>query len=177
MFTRRQTQIILSSQAAGSAPKKTTRKVKKLQRGSACRVTTACFAHITCLIEAAQHNADTWDTCPTCLQDFIGEVRLALAQARYNLALHEGKLEAAQCGRSSRISIAGVLRRLFRYIATARGSVGGEPHCQQRRRRQHINFHEKPGLSVNGQVSPCPASNDVKAAIKTLLEEEKVANA
>mmetsp|Transcript_2543 Transcript_2543/g.5424 ORF Transcript_2543/g.5424 Transcript_2543/m.5424 type:complete len:377 (-) Transcript_2543:462-1592(-) len=57
-----------------------------LVRGCACRGPTAGYAHIHCLIEAAKHNADTWDTCPTCLQDFTGDVQLALAKARWAIA-------------------------------------------------------------------------------------------
>ena len=59
----------------------------KLVRGCACRGPTAGFAHLRCLIEAAiKHNADTWDTCPTCIQDFTGDVRLGLARARWKIA-------------------------------------------------------------------------------------------
>jgi tetratricopeptide (TPR) repeat protein len=56
-----------------------------LMRGCACRG-TAGYAHIDCLTEAAKHNVDTWDTCPTCLQDFTGTVRLALARERWRIA-------------------------------------------------------------------------------------------
>jgi len=77
-------------------------QVDILVRGCACRGPTAGFTHLKCLVEAAKHNADIWNTCPTCIQDFTGEVRLGLARARWKIAhklpLEDGeRLNAADC--------------------------------------------------------------------------------
>lgn len=58
---------------------------RTLMRGCACRGPHAGFAHLDCLIMAALHNHETWDTCPNCKQDFTGRVRLGLAKARWEL--------------------------------------------------------------------------------------------
>jgi hypothetical protein len=58
----------------------------KLMRGCACRGPDAGFAHLSCLVKAAEHDQDTWDRCPTCRQDFTGEVRLEMARARWERA-------------------------------------------------------------------------------------------
>lgn len=55
----------------------------KLMRGCACRGQDAGYAHLTCLVEAALHDQDTWDRCPNCRQDFTGDVRLGLARTRW----------------------------------------------------------------------------------------------
>lgn len=62
-----------------------TRSRSKLIRGCACRGTDAGFAHLSCLVQAAKHDEDCWDVCPTCKQDFTGDVRLGLARARWEL--------------------------------------------------------------------------------------------
>jgi hypothetical protein len=67
-------------------------------RGCACRGSDAGFAHLSCLVETATHgddnddtdyryadDTDRWGVCPICKQDFTGEVRLGLAQARWKL--------------------------------------------------------------------------------------------
>lgn len=58
---------------------------RKLVRGCACRGTDAGFAHLSCLVQAARHDEDRWQVCPTCQQDFTGHVRLGLARARWKL--------------------------------------------------------------------------------------------
>ena len=57
----------------------------KLVRGCACRGAHAGFAHLSCLVQAAKHDEDRWDSCPTCKQDFTGDVRLGLARARWKI--------------------------------------------------------------------------------------------
>lgn len=36
-----------------------------------------------CLINAAVHDVARWTSCPTCLQDFTGEVEVGLSKARW----------------------------------------------------------------------------------------------
>ena len=57
----------------------------RLWRSCACRGPDAGFAHLHCLVEAAGYNADTWTTCPTCKQDFTGDLQLRLAQASWRM--------------------------------------------------------------------------------------------
>jgi hypothetical protein len=65
-----------------------------LLRGCACRG-SAGFAHLPCLVTAATYNPAIWVSCPTCKQDFFGEVRRGLAAARWELAaaLADGSTE------------------------------------------------------------------------------------
>jgi hypothetical protein len=50
--------------------------------GCGCRGSTG-LAHISCLVEAALHNMDSWTSCPMCKQDFTGECEIGLARARW----------------------------------------------------------------------------------------------
>jgi tetratricopeptide (TPR) repeat protein len=59
---------------------------RKLMRGCACRGPDAGFGHLRCLVQAAEHDQNTWDRCPTCRQDFTGELRLEMARARWEKA-------------------------------------------------------------------------------------------
>ncbi len=70
-----------------------------LRRNCACRG-GAGFAHIECLVRAAEHNVELWLECQTCKQRFFGDVKLQLAHARWERARNraEGddeRLEAA----------------------------------------------------------------------------------
>jgi tetratricopeptide (TPR) repeat protein len=53
-----------------------------LVRGCACRG-DAGFAHLRCLIKLARQDDDRWWSCPTCKQDYYGQVQLGLARARW----------------------------------------------------------------------------------------------
>jgi hypothetical protein len=44
--------------------------------GCGCRG-SAGFAHLPCLAEAAAHNPDAWQSCPTCLIDFSGPLQVS----------------------------------------------------------------------------------------------------
>lgn len=56
---------------------------QQLLRGCACRGTHAGYAHLSCLVAAAQYNAESWTVCSTCRQRFTGAVQLGLARARW----------------------------------------------------------------------------------------------
>lgn len=55
-----------------------------LETGCACRG-SAGLAHTSCLVSAAKHNVNIWNSCPTCKQFFTGEMDLALSRARWEL--------------------------------------------------------------------------------------------
>lgn len=76
-----------------------------LLRGCACRG-GAGFAHLACLVAAAQANAETWTRCPTCKQDWTGAVELGLSSARVELAarLPEGDGDAEKLMGDLRLS-------------------------------------------------------------------------
>ena len=50
--------------------------------GCACRG-SAGLAHLHCLVEAAEHNVESWTTCPVCRQEYTGEADVGLARTRW----------------------------------------------------------------------------------------------
>ena len=54
--------------------------------GCACRGSGAGWAHLPCLIRAAQHQPAMWDECPTCKHEYSGSMMLNLARTRARLA-------------------------------------------------------------------------------------------
>jgi tetratricopeptide (TPR) repeat protein len=75
-----------------------------LLRACACRGPDASFSHLPCLVKYAGANGTasrrkSWRQCPTCKQDYTGELQLGLARARWELvrgrAVEDGeRLEA-----------------------------------------------------------------------------------
>ena len=53
-----------------------------LSTGCACRGSGG-RAHVSCLVASAQHNVARWTSCPTCRQDWTGEMEGQLALARW----------------------------------------------------------------------------------------------
>jgi hypothetical protein len=51
--------------------------------GCGCRG-SAGFAHLPCLVSAAESNSDSWIYCPTCKQKYTGRAAFGLAQAAVN---------------------------------------------------------------------------------------------
>eukprot|EP01046_Picozoa_sp_COSAG06_P077370 COSAG06_NODE_25158_length_643_cov_1.720588_1_plen_155_part_10 len=52
-----------------------------LHGGCACRGSSG-FAHVACVAKAAQTTSDTmWQECPTCKQEWSGQMELGLARA------------------------------------------------------------------------------------------------
>lgn len=56
-----------------------------LSTGCACRG-SAGTVHLGCLVTMAEHNPESWNSCPTCKQEFKGTIIVPLAQARQQLA-------------------------------------------------------------------------------------------
>ena len=61
-----------------------------LLRACACRGPNASFSHLPCLVKYAGANdtasgGKSWRHCPTCKQDYTGELQLGLARARWEL--------------------------------------------------------------------------------------------
>ena len=54
-----------------------------LRRNCACRGSDAGFAHMDCLVRAAEANRNLWWECSVCNQDFFGDVQLGLARAHW----------------------------------------------------------------------------------------------
>jgi hypothetical protein len=71
----------MSCWVCGDGPRRT-RAGQLLHQGCGCRG-TAGFAHLPCLVEAAAHNPETWESCPTCLQAFSGALQLGLARSHW----------------------------------------------------------------------------------------------
>eukprot|EP01043_Picozoa_sp_COSAG02_P085787 COSAG02_NODE_23367_length_721_cov_0.726688_1_plen_155_part_10 len=42
--------------------------------------------HLSCAVQAAQHNEEWWYSCPTCTQQWTGELQLELGRKRWDLA-------------------------------------------------------------------------------------------
>lgn len=55
-----------------------------IHAGCGCRG-SAGICHLHCLVQAAQHDVDSWTTCPTCGQYFTGDADVGLARARWEL--------------------------------------------------------------------------------------------
>jgi hypothetical protein len=61
-----------------------------LLRACACRGPDASFSHLPCVVKYAGANdtasdGKSWYQCPTCKQDYTGELQLGLARARWEL--------------------------------------------------------------------------------------------
>ena len=54
-----------------------------LSTGCACRGSGG-RAHARCLVASALHDVSRWTYCPTCRQDWTGEMEVCLAQARWD---------------------------------------------------------------------------------------------
>ena len=74
----------MSCWVCGDGPRRT-RTGQLLHQGCGCRG-SAGVAHLPCLVEAAAHNPETWQSCPTCLHDFSGVLQLGLARAHWQEA-------------------------------------------------------------------------------------------
>ena len=55
-----------------------------IHAGCGCRGSSG-ISHLRCLVQAAQHDVDSWTTCPTCGQYFTGDADVGLARARWAL--------------------------------------------------------------------------------------------
>lgn len=55
-----------------------------LSTGCGCRG-SAGRAHVHCLVLAAEHNVELWTNCPTCRQEYTGEVDVLMAEMRWSL--------------------------------------------------------------------------------------------
>jgi hypothetical protein len=106
-----------------------------LVAGCACRG-SAGLAHVACVVAAAGHDISLWTHCPTCNQEFTGDMDVALARARWETV----------CGRpdddGERLFVANNLahslsesvgdmegaRRLFEEVLAARRRSLGDMH-------------------------------------------------
>ena len=85
-----------------------------LLRACACRGPDASFSHLACLVEYAQHaganratsQGTSWSQCPTCKQDYTGELQLGLARARWELVSGRGGEDAERCAAADDLAMA-----------------------------------------------------------------------
>ena len=73
--------------------------------GCGCRG-SAGWAHLPCLVEAATHSLDTWHSCPTCTQEFSGEMQLGLALARCEQAQGLPRVDEDRLMAADRLGVA-----------------------------------------------------------------------
>lgn len=105
-----------------------------LATGCACRG-SAGLAHLACLVEAARHSVQLWTTCPTCTQEFTGEVDVGLARARWALVRERPAEDAERCFVAMNLAVtlkesagdnAGALRLMEEVLAVRRRTLGDE---------------------------------------------------
>jgi tetratricopeptide (TPR) repeat protein len=73
-----------------------------LLRACACRGPDTSFSHLPCLVKYAGANdiasgSKSWWQCPTCKQDYMGELQLGLARARWELVRGREVEDAERC--------------------------------------------------------------------------------
>ena len=74
-----------------------------LLRACACRGPDASFSHLPCLVKYASGANDaasrgkSWRQCPTCKQDYTGELQLGLARARWELVRGRAAEDGERC--------------------------------------------------------------------------------
>jgi tetratricopeptide (TPR) repeat protein len=73
-----------------------------LLRACACRGLDASFSHLPCLVKYAGANraasdGKSWRQCPTCKQDYTGELQLGLARARWELVRGRAAEDGERC--------------------------------------------------------------------------------
>ena len=155
-----------------------TRSRSRLVRGCACRGADAGFAHLSCLVQAAKYDADRWDTCPTCKQDFTGDVRLGLARARWELHRQRSvgdwqRLNAAD-GLASALQdcagdTAGALPLFVEVLATSRQVDGNDDVNTMVSMSNLASLHQKMG---DYQLALPLFEEALEAQRRTLGEEE-----
>ena len=73
-----------------------------LLRACACRGPDASFSHLPCLVKYAGANraasgGKSWYECPTCKQDYTGELQLGLARARWEFVRGRAAEDRERC--------------------------------------------------------------------------------
>eukprot|EP00933_Yihiella_yeosuensis_P001199 TRINITY_DN101956_c0_g1_i1.p1 TRINITY_DN101956_c0_g1~~TRINITY_DN101956_c0_g1_i1.p1 ORF type:complete len:297 (-),score=59.82 TRINITY_DN101956_c0_g1_i1:304-1194(-) len=105
-----------------------------LSTGCACRG-SAGLAHVSCLVEAARHDVDRWTLCPTCKQDFTGEMEVALARARWELVQDRPPEDAERLFVANNLAVTlqesvgdyeGALKLLEEVLSVRRNMLGDE---------------------------------------------------
>ena len=105
---------------------------KLLSTGCACRGSSG-LAHLRCLVLAAQHDVDSWTTCPTCEQYYTGEVDVGLARARWKLVRQRPPEDEERLFVANNLAVAlkesagdndGALRLMEEVLAERRRTLG-----------------------------------------------------
>ena len=105
-----------------------------LSTGCACRG-SAGLAHLTCLVTAANHDVTVWNVCPTCKQEFTGELDVQLAKARWALVRERPADDEERLFVANNLAVtlkesggddAGALRLMEEVLAVRRRTLGDE---------------------------------------------------
>jgi tetratricopeptide (TPR) repeat protein len=111
-----------------------------LLRACACRGPDASFSHLPCLVKYAGANraasgGKSWYECPTCKQDYTGELQLGLARARWELvrgrAAEDGERREAMSDLAIALQDAGDFDGalpLFEEVLAVARSIYGDDH-------------------------------------------------
>ena len=107
-----------------------------MQGGCGCRG-SASFAHLPCLVSAAERSVESWYCCPTCERNYTGAVGLGLARA-YD---RQGRTFTTMAKLAIALEQAGELeeaRRLFEAVAAGRKAELGPTHIQTLRAQGNL---------------------------------------
>lgn len=105
-----------------------------LTTGCACRGSSG-LAHLHCLVMAAEHNVERWSHCPTCRQEYTGEVDVQLAEMRWALVRDRPAEDPERLFVASNLAVtrkesagdnAGALELLEEVVAIYRRTLGDE---------------------------------------------------
>ncbi|KAL1528425.1 hypothetical protein AB1Y20_009773 [Prymnesium parvum] len=112
-------------------------RAELLPMGCACRG-SAGLAHVACLVLAAEHNVNSWTSCPTCKQEYTGRVDVLLAEARWELVRHRPEEDAERLFVANNLAVtrkesagdnAGALQLMEEVLSVRRRTLGDEhPH-------------------------------------------------
>jgi hypothetical protein len=98
-----------------------------LLRACACRGPEASFSHLPCLVKYAGANraasqGKSWWQCPTCKQDYTGELQLELARGRWELVRGRAVENGERCYAADDLAIA---------LQVAGDFEGARPHVEE----------------------------------------------
>ena len=105
-----------------------------ISTGCACRG-SAGLAHLPCLVAAAATRVDLWTTCPTCKQEFTGEMDVGLARARWETVRERPADDAERLFVANNLAVtlkesagdnAGALSLMEEVLAVRRRTLGDE---------------------------------------------------
>lgn len=147
-----------------------------LATGCGCRG-SAGLAHLRCLVTAATHDVQLWTTCPTCHQEFTGEVDVGLARARWEIVRERPAEDAERCFVAMNLAVtlkesagdnAGALTLMQEVVAVRRRVLGDtHPHTLDSITNLALQHAEMGELTA-----ALPLNEEALAAMRRLLGDE-----